>query len=114
MNPVLRLAGLLPPLDMHHHLRRTDEAPFREGVVVEAPVGHRPVFGQSEGCFVDVGLGEPVYAHGTTEIGQRVTVRMQDERKRTSLAQLARARFRMGIYRTASRFNLESPAGMSL
>jgi predicted SPOUT superfamily RNA methylase MTH1 len=81
MNPVLRLAGLLPPLDMHHHLRRTDEAPFREGVVVDAPPGHRPVFGQSEGCFANIGLDEPVFVNGQAEVGQRVTVRMADERE---------------------------------
>lgn len=84
MNPVLRLAGLLPPLDMHHHLRRTDDAPFREGVVVDAPTGYRPVFGRAEACFVDVGLSEPVFVNGQTESGQRVTVRMGDERRLSS------------------------------
>lgn len=80
MNPVLRLAGLLPPLDMHHHLRRTDEAPYREGVVVDPPPGHRPVFGQAEGSFVDVGLGEPTFVAGHADKGQRVTVGMTEER----------------------------------
>mmetsp|Transcript_21562 Transcript_21562/g.45348 ORF Transcript_21562/g.45348 Transcript_21562/m.45348 type:complete len:525 (-) Transcript_21562:147-1721(-) len=36
MHPDLQFAGLLPPLDMPHHLRRGDVVPFREGVVVES------------------------------------------------------------------------------
>jgi predicted SPOUT superfamily RNA methylase MTH1 len=88
MNPVLRLAGLLPPLDMHHHFRRTDaDAPYREGVTVEKPYSYQPVFGQTttDGVFVDVGLGEPIFAKSGSQsqmgTGQRVTVRMTDSRR---------------------------------
>ena len=35
MHPDLQFAGLLPPLDAPHHLRRGDVASFREGVVVD-------------------------------------------------------------------------------
>ena len=35
MHPDLQFAGLLPPLDMPHHLRRYDVLSYREGVVVE-------------------------------------------------------------------------------
>ena len=35
MHPDLQFAGLLPPLDMPHHLRRYDVLGYREGVVVE-------------------------------------------------------------------------------
>ncbi len=35
MHPDLQFAGLLPPLDAPHHLRRGDVANFREGVVVD-------------------------------------------------------------------------------
>lgn len=50
MHPDLRFAGLLNPLDMPHHMRATEAAPFREGVVVAKP-GRA-----AEGCFVNVGL----------------------------------------------------------
>lgn len=33
MHPDLQFAGLLPPLDMPHHLRKNDVLAFREGVV---------------------------------------------------------------------------------
>lgn len=35
MHPDLQFAGLLPPLDMPHHLRRNDVLDYREGVVTE-------------------------------------------------------------------------------
>lgn len=79
MHSSLRLAGLLPPLDMHHHFRKTDNAPFREGVVVERPHHFQPVFGQTSGSYVDVGLDEPIQALGTAPVGQRVTVRMSGQ-----------------------------------
>ena len=43
-------AGLLNPLDSPHHMRATDESPFREGVVLNKPV--RP----NQGSYADVGL----------------------------------------------------------
>jgi predicted SPOUT superfamily RNA methylase MTH1 len=90
MHPSLRLAGLLPPLDMHHHFRRTDNAPFREGVVVEQPQGYQPTFGQAAGCFVDVGLDTPIQAEGSAAVGQRVTVRMgRDHGKLRTIAKVA-------------------------
>lgn len=74
MHPSLRLAGLLPPLDCPHHVRRDDEAPFREGVVVQAA-------GAKKGAdwpLVDVGLWDPVEVEGGEGVkeGTRVTVRM--------------------------------------
>lgn len=81
MHPSLRLAGLLPPLDMAHHLRRTDTAPFREGVTVETPPGYQPKFGHRVGSFVDVGLAEPVEIRETVPAGQRVTIRMSETRE---------------------------------
>jgi len=55
MHPDLQFAGLLPPLDAPHHLRRGDVASFREGVVVE----RKEVGGGNEeedGSFVDCGV----------------------------------------------------------
>ena len=48
MHPDLQFAGLLPPLDAPHHLRRGDVAIFREGVVE-----HEVSDG---GSFVDCGV----------------------------------------------------------
>lgn len=81
MHPSLRLAGLLPPLDMPHHLRKTDTAPFREGATIDRPPHYKPTFGQSGGTFVDVGLGEPVFVKTQVPTGQRVTVRMDAVRE---------------------------------
>lgn len=50
MHPDLQFAGLLPPLDAPHHLRRGDTASFREGVVVEQEVS------DGGGSFVDCGV----------------------------------------------------------
>ena len=74
MSPSLRLAGLLPPLDMPHHLRREDESPYREGVTVAMPEGAEP----SNRPWVNVGLNEPVEARSTVELplNTRVTVKM--------------------------------------
>ena len=83
MHPSLRLAGLLPPLDMHHHLRKSDVAPFRAGVVVDRPAGWQPSFGSASqnGAFVDVGLDGPIRIQEEVEVGTRVTVRMNEPRE---------------------------------
>ena len=47
-HPDLRFAGLLNPLDTPHHMRITEVARFREGVVVKRPC--------KSGAFVNVGL----------------------------------------------------------
>ena len=51
MHPDLQFAGLLPPLDMPHHLRRNDVLAFREGVVTDEKVGDG-----EEGSLVDCGV----------------------------------------------------------
>lgn len=57
MHPDLQFAGLLPPLDAPHHLRRGDVASFREGVVVEKKGGWAGNQGEeAEGSFVDCGV----------------------------------------------------------
>lgn len=48
MHPDLRLAGALPPLDAPHHMRATEWAMYREGVVVSSIPG--------EGSLLNVGL----------------------------------------------------------
>lgn len=61
MHPDLQFAGLLPPLDMPHHLRRGDVVPFREGVVVESDAsaganGDGEEGGDGGGSLVDCGV----------------------------------------------------------
>eukprot|EP01034_Spumella_vulgaris_P033437 gene33437-41260_t len=35
----LKYAGLLPPLDMPHHMRRDDVSLYREGMVIDSQIG---------------------------------------------------------------------------
>ena len=59
MHPDLQFAGLLPPLDAPHHLRRGDVASFREGVVVESKkkLGEeKDEEEEEEGSLVDCGV----------------------------------------------------------
>lgn len=58
MHPDLQFAGLLPPLDAPHHLRRGDVASFREGVVVESKkkLGEENEEEEEEGSLVDCGV----------------------------------------------------------
>jgi predicted SPOUT superfamily RNA methylase MTH1 len=50
MHPDLQFAGLLPPLDMPHHLRRNDVMAYREGVVTDEEAK------SVEGSLVDCGV----------------------------------------------------------
>jgi predicted SPOUT superfamily RNA methylase MTH1 len=52
MHPDLQFAGLLPPLDMPHHLRRNDVMAYREGVVTDEEVKS----GEKGGSLVDCGV----------------------------------------------------------
>lgn len=54
MHADLRLAGALPPLDAPHHMRATEWAMYREGVVVNSVPG--------EGSLLNVGLDKVSYA----------------------------------------------------
>ena len=56
MHPDLQFAGLLPPLDMPHHLRRGDTVSFREGVVVEGGGNTAEGDGDGGGSLVDCGV----------------------------------------------------------
>jgi methyltransferase len=95
MHPDLRLAGLLPPLDLPHHLRREDNAVYREGVITEE--GHGGSHNKHHKNFdsapppkekkvtwnVDVGLWDSVTgqvdAEAGIQAGMRVTVEMPKE-----------------------------------
>lgn len=55
MHPDLKLAGALPPLDAPHHMRATEWAMYREGVVVSSIPG--------EGSLLNVGLDKVSHAY---------------------------------------------------
>ena len=55
MHADLRLAGTLPPLDAPHHMRATEWAFFREGVVTRSGLG--------EGSLLNVGLDKVCAYH---------------------------------------------------
>ena len=55
MHPDLRLAGALPPLDAPHHMRSTEWAMYREGVVISSVSG--------EGSLLNVGLDKVSSIH---------------------------------------------------
>lgn len=95
LHPSLRLAGLLPPLDCPHHLRRDDISPFREGATVPSSTNHRndeerpkkrkkgsapdPSEAQQHRVMVDVGLWDPIEATSSIEgisEATRVTLRL--------------------------------------
>lgn len=72
MNPILRFAGILPPLQIPSHnvgksIEEVKVADIREGLVV----GH-----EGEVSLVDVGLDRPVRCRGKHPIMNRLTIRL--------------------------------------
>ncbi|KDN40175.1 DUF171-domain-containing protein [Tilletiaria anomala UBC 951] len=86
MHPDLRYAGLLPPLDLPHHLRREDQARYREGVIVspnaKSSSKHNkdPMKSGMQEWLIDVGLWDNVRTEAPVSAGlaadMRVTVEM--------------------------------------
>ena len=66
MHPSLRLAGILPPLDMPHHVRRNDVTKYREGVTL--PTGNQ----------VDIGLDAPLTLSNAVPPNTRVTIDVKE------------------------------------
>lgn len=73
MHPALRLVGLLPPLDMPHHVRKGEQSPFRDGVVLPST----DATADTRSVTVDVGGEEPVIVSGSAPANTRVTVELQ-------------------------------------
>ena len=88
----LRFAGLLNPLDCPHHLRRTEESQFREGVVAELP----PVKGRYS--LVNIGLAREVRADRLLEPGVRVTLRLDPAGRRGTVVPPRVPRIETGSY----------------
>lgn len=66
----LQYAGVLNPLDSPHHMRASDEAHYREGVVVKK---HSK---EGKGSYVNVGLTKDIQIDKQLLPGVRVTVKM--------------------------------------
>ena len=71
----LKFAGLLPPLDIPHHVKRDENSLFREGVVAEIDKNG------SSSDKVDVGLNYPIQINRTLQTSVRVTVQMLSDKK---------------------------------
>lgn len=71
----LQYAGLLNPLDTPHHLRQTEDFPFREGCVTIQPT--KP----GRGSLVNVGLFKDVEVDEKLESGLRVTVQLLPQKE---------------------------------
>jgi len=63
--------GLLNPLACPHHMSQSDEAEYREGVVLSKPVR------EGRGSYVNVGLSKEVQIDRVVHAGLRVTVKMK-------------------------------------
>lgn len=63
--------GLLNPLACPHHMGQSDEAEYREGVVLNKPVK------DGRGSFVNVGLRKEVQIDRQLDAGLRVTVKIK-------------------------------------
>ena len=66
----LKLASLLPPLNMPHHMSSECASMYREGVVVGKPVAN--------GSLVNVGLPVEAFIEHQLQAGVRVTVKLTD------------------------------------
>jgi len=63
--------GVLNPLACPHHMSQSEEAEYREGVVLNKPVR------EGRGSFVNVGLTKEVQIDRHLEQGLRVTIKMK-------------------------------------
>ncbi|KAK1395223.1 putative RNA methyltransferase, nucleic acid-binding, alpha/beta knot methyltransferase [Heracleum sosnowskyi] len=71
----LKLAGMLPPLDAPHHLRKHEWGTYREGVILKEAAA------ESGLSLADVGLNKNVVIDQVLEPGTRVTVAMGTNRQ---------------------------------
>uniref|UniRef100_A0A2R5LJC5 28S rRNA (uridine-N(3))-methyltransferase n=1 Tax=Ornithodoros turicata TaxID=34597 RepID=A0A2R5LJC5_9ACAR len=79
----LQFAGLLNPLDCSHHLRATEDAPYREGIVTNLPVK------EGKGSLVNCGLKKEVRIDRHLQPGIRVTVKLNPKSLEDSTRKLS-------------------------
>lgn len=72
IEPDLKFAGLIHPLESQHHLRASQlDCPYREGVTIK-----HTQKGDKDVTEVNIGLKQSVYVPGVHELGTRVTVQV--------------------------------------
>jgi predicted SPOUT superfamily RNA methylase MTH1 len=81
----LKFAGLLPPLDMPHHMRKDDISLYREGVTLPSPNNVNGNHGEKSGTLVNVGLSSDCQINRTIQPGVRVTVKIDEPGKSKKL-----------------------------
>lgn len=76
IEPDLKYAGIINPLEAQHHLRTSQiECPYREGVTLNH-VQIESKGQQKDYTEVNIGLNKPVIVPGSHELGNRVTVKV--------------------------------------
>ena len=73
-HPDLQHAGMLPSLDMPHHIKATKSFEYREGVTTDGSVS------DAEGkTLVDIGMRDPVHVPSRIPANTRVTLKFEPE-----------------------------------
>lgn len=76
IEPDLKFAGMIHPLEAQHHLRTSQlECPYREGVTMKH-VQIEKKGQQKEATEINIGLNQPVVVEGNIELNTRVTVQV--------------------------------------
>lgn len=68
----LKNAGLMNPIECHHHLLTTEPSEFREGVSLDRPVK------KGSGSWVDIGLKQQARMDQLVPPLTRVTLKLQN------------------------------------
>lgn len=91
IEPDLKYAGLIHPLEAQHHLRTSQiECPYREGITIEH-TQYEFKGKQQEFTKVNIGLSKPVDIPGHQPLNTRVTVQVDPADLRKMQAMLAQA-----------------------
>lgn len=72
MHADLKNAGLMNPIECHHHLKTTQLCEFREGVTLERPTK------KNTGSWVDIGLKQQAQMDVLLTPNTRVTLRVKN------------------------------------
>lgn len=92
LDPDLKYAGLIHPLEAQHHLRTSQiECPYREGITI-SHVTREVKKEQVQQTEVNIGLSKPVVVTGTIDLNTRVTVKVDPSDLKKMQALLAPAK----------------------